>query len=237
MPSCNLPRSTIETSKQESGKQTARKSREERRVKREKNKNRVPYPIKNKESQVTDLNGFSEVTDNLNSKLNFGKTDRTEKEEESNNSICNNVENNVVLSNNVEDNATILNNVEDNATILNKPVTVDIGILVKSGDLMELNFSAFIKTEKDLSTVTGIPTFKILGTLVAIVERVAPRLSFYSGKITVRDRIILTFIKLKQNLSYAFLAVLFKAFSERHISNVVCNMIDILGNTLKHAIM
>ena len=126
--------------------------------------------------------------------------------------------------------------IEDNG-ILKKPVFVDVGILVKSGDLIEPNFSAFMTTEKELSTVTGIENFKILNTLINIVKIVDPRMSSYTGKLTVRDRIILTFMKLKQNVSYAFLAVLFKSCSERHIPNVICNVLDILGISSKHAIV
>lgn len=114
---------------------------------------------------------------------------------------------------------------------------VNIGILVKSGDLIDPNFSIFIKTDKELSTVTGIPNFKILNLLARLVEKVAPRLNSFKRKLTVQDRIILTFIKLKQNVSYAFLAVLFRSCSERHIPNVICNILDILGNALKDAIV
>lgn len=113
---------------------------------------------------------------------------------------------------------------------------VDFGVQVKSGDLVEPNFSFSITNDKELSTATGIPTFKLLETFVKIVERVSPQLTYYKGKLTVRDRIILTFMRLKQNVSYAFLNILFKTCSERHISNVISNILDILGNALKYAI-
>lgn len=113
---------------------------------------------------------------------------------------------------------------------------VDVGVQVRSGDLAKSNSSSFITNDKELSTATGIPNFVLFETLVEIVERVAPHLKFYTGKLTIHDRIILTFMKLKQNLSYAFLNILFKTCSERHIINVICNMLDILGNTLKYAI-
>ncbi|XP_043472595.1 uncharacterized protein LOC122505180 [Leptopilina heterotoma] len=118
-----------------------------------------------------------------------------------------------------------------------KILKVDVGISVKSGDLVEHNFSNFIKTDKELSTATGIPSFKILNLLCKIVEKVAPILRSYTGKLTIQDRVILTFTKLKQNVSYAFLALLFPSCSERHIPNVICNILDILGNALKDAII
>ena len=74
---------------------------------------------------------------------------------------------------------------------MKSPQLVYIGVNVRSGDLIDPNFSNFITTEKELSTVTGIPNFRILNTFISIVEKVAPRLSFHTGKLTVRDRIIL----------------------------------------------
>lgn len=114
---------------------------------------------------------------------------------------------------------------------------IDIGIQVKSVDFMETNFSSYLKTEKELNSTAGIPNFEMLHIFVELIERLAPRLSFYSGKLTVRDRIILTFMKLKLNVSYAFLNVLFKSVSERHIANIICNILDILGNALKFAVV
>lgn len=117
------------------------------------------------------------------------------------------------------------------------PTYVNIGVQVRSGDLSDSNFSSFLKTEMDLKSSTGIPNFQMLDMFVEIVERLTPRFKFYSGKLSVRDRIILTFMKLKLNNSYAFLNVLFKSVSERHIANIICNILDILGNALKFAIV
>ena len=42
-------------------------------------------------------------------------------------------------------------------------------------------------------------------------------------------------MKLKQNLTYAFLSILFLTVTERYCTDIVCNMIDILSEVLKRA--
>lgn len=125
---------------------------------------------------------------------------------------------------------------EKKLEIVNKLSLVDAVIQVTSGDLINPNFSSFITTDKELSTATGIPNLEMLDAFIKIIERVAPTFSYYSEKLTIRDRIILTFMRLKQNVSYAFLNILFKNCSERHISNVISNTLDILSKTLKFAV-
>lgn len=77
----------------------------------------------------------------------------------------------------------------------------------------------------------------MLNIFIKIFERVAPKCAYYTGKLTIRDRIILTFMRLKQNNSYAFLNVLFKNCTEGHISNVIRDTLDILSEGLKYAIV
>lgn len=113
---------------------------------------------------------------------------------------------------------------------------VDVGIQVKSGDICSSTFTDDVVSDKDLSTLTGIEKIEILNTLVKIVEIIAPRFQFYNAKLTIRQRIIMCFMKLKHNLSYSLLAFLFKC-SERHCQNVILNMIDILSVALQPAIV
>lgn len=83
-------------------------------------------------------------------------------------------------------------NIQEDGTenVIVKSFSVDKMIQVTSGDLTAPNFSYFIKTDKQLSTATGIPSLEMLDIFIKIVERVAPKCAFYAGKLTTRDRII-----------------------------------------------
>ena len=51
-----------------------------------------------------------------------------------------------------------------------------------------------------------------------------------------RDRVIMTYMKLKQNLSYSFLAICFSCYSSKHCQRVIHDTIKILSKCLKAAI-
>ncbi|XP_051156762.1 uncharacterized protein LOC127278876 [Leptopilina boulardi] len=99
--------------------------------------------------------------------------------------------------------------------------TTEVGVEVKSEDSCNNNFSNDVVIDKELSTLTGIEKSAILDTLVKIVELIAPRFQFHNAKLTIRQRIIMCFMKLKHNLSYALLTFLFKSCSERHCQSAI----------------
>ncbi|XP_011702390.1 PREDICTED: uncharacterized protein LOC105458621 [Wasmannia auropunctata] len=53
---------------------------------------------------------------------------------------------------------------------------------------------------------------------------------------TLKEKIIKTFIKLKQNLSYSFLALIFKCYSAKHCQRIFYNTVKMLSICLKAAI-
>lgn len=113
------------------------------------------------------------------------------------------------------------------------PTVVDIGVQVKSGDLFK-SFRSLIKNDADLSTVTGIESFQILDTIVDLVKLVGkddPR-----SKLDIEGRVIMTFMKLKQNITYAFLAVLFQCYTPQNCKKIFYSMLDILYECLEVAI-
>lgn len=57
-----------------------------------------------------------------------------------------------------------------------------------------------------------------------------------SSNLSIKDRIVLTFIKLKQNVSYAVLSVFFKMNCEETCRKIFLRIIDILAVGLKFAI-
>lgn len=69
----------------------------------------------------------------------------------------------------------------------------------------------FIRKEKDLISMTGIPSFSLLSWLEKLVTLTVPNFETLikkSSKLTIKDRIVLTFFKLKQNISYSVIRTL-----------------------------
>lgn len=91
----------------------------------------------------------------------------------------------------------------------------------------------FIRTKKDLSTMCGIESFLVLDTIVEILNEVYPDpCSTYD----YQTKVILTFVKLKLNLSYSALSVLFKGISIVHIRHIFLQMLTLLSTVLSYAI-
>ncbi|XP_018404574.1 PREDICTED: uncharacterized protein LOC108781159 [Cyphomyrmex costatus] len=76
----------------------------------------------------------------------------------------------------------------------------DVGVQVQSGDLLP-KFIQFLKSDSELSTFTGIESFNIFNTIVDLVKLVKPEDS--KAKLSVQDKVLMTYVKLKQNMSYA----------------------------------
>ena len=122
---------------------------------------------------------------------------------------------------------------EISGDITQEAILIDVKVEVKSEDLSSTYFFNFLKSDEELSTATGIQSFKLFERIVAAIEIAAPQFSKHTGVITIRERVLMTFIKLKQNLSYSFLSILFPAVSHRYCSEVICNMLDILCDVLR----
>ncbi|XP_024887575.1 uncharacterized protein LOC112464670 [Temnothorax curvispinosus] len=97
-----------------------------------------------------------------------------------------------------------------------------------------INVCYLIKNDKDLSTMTGIENFGILNAIVDILNTVYPiKKSTYDYK----SKVILTFMKLKLNLSYYALAVLFTGIKLTQIRNVFLEMLTLLDDVLQYAVV
>lgn len=87
-----------------------------------------------------------------------------------------------------------------------------------------------------MSTTTRIQNFKLFDNIVAAVKIAAPHFNKHISVLNIRERVLMTFMKLKQNLSYLFLSILFPTVSVRYCSKIICNMLDILSDVLEPCI-
>lgn len=111
----------------------------------------------------------------------------------------------------------------------------EVGIQVKSGDFLP-RFFAFLKSYAELSTATGIESFTMLKCIVELASVVYNGRDDGTVKMSLHDKIVMTFVKLKQNLSYAFLAVIFNCYSAKHCSRIFEEIVVLLSSCLQVAI-
>ena len=109
---------------------------------------------------------------------------------------------------------------ESNSTFcknFSKKMQCDQGTQVTSGDLT-VSFCTFIKTEQDLMTMCNIRSFAILDELVKSMEKYYPQKRKLI--LSTRECIILTTAKLKLDLSFSALGIMFNQVSHETIRNV-----------------
>ncbi|XP_026668212.1 uncharacterized protein LOC108623597 [Ceratina calcarata] len=117
-----------------------------------------------------------------------------------------------------------------------EPLVKDQIVQVNTDCLLP-NIMRSLQNNKQLSTATGLESFELLNTIVDIVKDVSNnKFEHYNMIMNTRDRVIMTYVKLKQNISYDFLAVLFDCYSSKHCQHIVDEMIKILSKCLKTAI-
>lgn len=106
----------------------------------------------------------------------------------------------------------------------------------KAIQVSNVPFIDALRTDEHLSTATGIESFQILTEIVKVAEKVASP-ALRDRKLTLREKIIMTYIKLKQNCSYAFLALLFNHIVTRaYCKTIFVETIQLLSAVLKVAI-
>ncbi|KAK0071958.1 hypothetical protein PV326_000629, partial [Microctonus aethiopoides] len=74
-------------------------------------------------------------------------------------------------------------------------------------------FSDFISNDSELSILTGIPNFHGLNVIMKLGDKKIPKMSHSNAKLDLIEIIIMNFMKLKQNISHALLAILFKSYT------------------------
>nr|CAI5817984.1 unnamed protein product [Callosobruchus analis] len=110
---------------------------------------------------------------------------------------------------------------------------VDKEVQVSSGDII-ITFSSTIKEDRHLNSLTGIPSFTLLNKLALLVNKNYPDIKKH--KLSIIDRIVLVFMKLKMGLKFNVLSFLFK------ICSASCKIIFVeyvgkLANILKSCIV
>lgn len=148
------------------------------------------------------------------------------------------VEGNIAVQNNTLHDEEV-NDEEKSSDVPQNKILIDVGVQVKSGDLTDTCFLHFLKTDQELSTATRIHNFELFDSIVAAVKIAAPHLNKHTGVLSIRERVLMTFIKLKQNLSYSFLFILSSTVSVRYFtdsSQIICNMLNILSEVLEPCI-
>lgn len=86
-------------------------------------------------------------------------------------------------------------------------------------------FSSFLTNDSDLNTMTGIQNWEALNALVECVKiESGNRYEKPNCELKTKERVILTCIKVKHELSYSFLLILFKSHNEK-LSYSSCRLI------------
>lgn len=124
------------------------------------------------------------------------------------------------------------NSVIDQCTsTANTRLLKDAQVQVTSGDL-SISFTVLIDSDQKLNTLTGLHSFVLLDSIIESLNLLEP-VPFSSNKIfSLRYYVIMTFIKLKQNMSYSVIAVIFKC-SSTHCKKIISAAIDMLYVILK----
>lgn len=108
----------------------------------------------------------------------------------------------------------------------------DNEVQVTSGDLI-ISFSSTIITNAQLNSLTGIPNFEMLENLTKLISEFYPDIKKH--KLTVKDRIIIVFMKLKMAVKFTIISFLFRV-SQSTIKNIFSEYISYLANVLKSCI-
>lgn len=108
--------------------------------------------------------------------------------------------------------------------------TKEIGTQVTSGDFT-VPFISLIDTPKKLVTMTGICSFEILEKIIELFKINFPDTRRHI--MSIKERIILVFLKLKQGMSFAILAVLFQNVTSETCRLIYTFMIPLLAQIFK----
>lgn len=109
---------------------------------------------------------------------------------------------------------------------------VDKDVQVKSGDIL-CTFTSTIKEVSQLNSLTGIHSFELLQSLTLLISKYYPDIKQH--KVSVRDRIILVFMKLKMAMKFNILSFLFK-ISAPTCKRIFIEYVHYLSNILKSCI-
>ncbi|XP_015124745.1 uncharacterized protein LOC107046611 [Diachasma alloeum] len=119
---------------------------------------------------------------------------------------------------------------EDKNTQTTSLESTEKGVQVQSGDIL-MPFSMCIMTDRHLNVMCGIRNHAILNELVALISELYPEVRAH--KMTLKDRVILTTMKLKLNLPFSALGIMFKSVEEPTCRRIFHSMLPKLSEILK----
>lgn len=109
-------------------------------------------------------------------------------------------------------------------------------VQVNTEELNTYNFCHNMTNDSQLSSTTGIESFEILYVILQLMEYVYGDHE-KNSKISLKNKVIMTFVKLKHNIPYSFLAVIFNCCSEQHCQRIFHDTIKKLSHCLKPLIV
>ncbi|XP_051156755.1 uncharacterized protein LOC127278869 [Leptopilina boulardi] len=98
-------------------------------------------------------------------------------------------------------------------------------------DDFTFSFISLINSDKVLNTLTGIPTLSLLEALVESAKKVWPNRRHGKHVLSLKESIVLTMLKIKQDLSYSMFFALFQKVG-RHTCSRVFNTTVLLLSTI-----
>lgn len=107
----------------------------------------------------------------------------------------------------------------------------DEGIQVCTDDFT-FSFISLITTNEVLNTLTGIPSLNLLKALVEAAKKVWPNRQHRKHVLTLKESIVLTMLKIKQDLSYSMLSALFQKVGRHTCSRVFKTTVLLLSTIL-----
>ncbi|KAK3916520.1 DNA transposase [Frankliniella fusca] len=106
----------------------------------------------------------------------------------------------------------------------------DAGIQVNPEDSSVV--SSIISSDRRLNSATGIHSVKLLNNLAIACDKIAPESSLKKFSLSTRDRIVLTMMKIKLNVSYSALAAIFDLSNSQTCANYFYDMVIVLSKVL-----
>lgn len=87
-----------------------------------------------------------------------------------------------------------------------------------------------IMSSSELTALTGIESLEILNSIIETVERITTDgCEPYNRMLNARDRVIMTYTKLKHNLSYSLLAIFFNCSTAENCQKIFQETIKVLN--------
>lgn len=107
---------------------------------------------------------------------------------------------------------------------------IDAGVQVTTGDIF-IPFISLVDTPQKLNTMTGIPSYEILDKIVELFIKYYPNAKCY--RLSVKERILMVFIKFKQDFSFIVLSILFKSITAETCRALYNSTIPLLAHIFK----